>query len=436
MRRHTPWLLVSLCLSTMLTSPLVAQTAGSAAAVETPSVTEAGGSGLVAREYDLTRRVPATPSDPAAYLLRPGDQVAVTVLTGEDENIELTVQLAQDGSIALPWVDALDVEGLTIAQASTLIQQAYSRIYLRAFAQVQLTRLGTYQVQLQGFHQFPGMYRVYNGTSLYGLLLALNIDTDGERRLIHLYRAQADSQGNLLELAPPLEELGSYDSFDFSIRGEIDKDLFLQAYDRIVIEEPEVVIQIDRGVTRPGKYAVRPGEGLQEILQLAGQLDRNADLQNTQLTRVGPDGQLELSYIDLDEILQSGTPFELRNRDRIRINNYKNQVYVMGEVALPGAYDILPGEGVMELLAKAGGITSDAHARSISMVRPPRLYAELTAPHTVEIIDIRTFIKPGKQSELPARLQAGDILYVPSKGEHITGANLLAAASAAVSRLF
>lgn len=436
MRQHLPWLMPPLILSLTLLGPAAAQVAvpdAAAAVGATPA--DAGGSGLNVREYDLTRRMSATPADIAGYLLRPGDQLNVMVLTGEQENIELIVQLAQDGSIALPWIEPLTVNGLTIAQASTLVQQAYARIYLRAFAQVRLERLGTFLVQLQGYHPYPGLYRVYNGTSLYGLLLALNIDTDGERRQLRLERQDAPAQGNLLQLAPDLQLIGAFDSLDFSVFGKIENDLFLEPFDRIVIEEPAVVVQIDRGVTRPGKYAVRPGEGLREILELAGTVDRTADLQNTQLTRIGADGAPQLLYLDLASLLASGESFPLENRDRLRIVPYKNKVYVLGEVNLPGEYEIGPGDGILELLARAGGPRDVAHARSISVVRPPRLYADLSEPHSVEIVDIRTFIKPGKQRELPITLQAGDIIFVPRKGDRITGANILSAASAALSRI-
>ncbi|MCG3151206.1 MAG: hypothetical protein GEEBNDBF_00477 [bacterium] len=416
--------------------PAIAQgLASEAGAVSSAVVTDGGGSGLIQREYDLTRKMAQTPSDIAGYLLRPGDLVNVTVLTGEADNITLEVQLAQDGSIALPWVDPLVVEGLTLAQTSTLVQQAYSRIYRRAFSQVTLVKLGSYMVQVQGYHPYPGLYRVYNGTSLYGLLLALNIDTDGERRRVRLLRPDATGAGNLLHLAPELREVGQFDALDFSVRGRIEQDLFLAPFDRLVIEEPPVVVQIERGVPRPGKYAVQAGEGLQDILELAGQADRAADLQNTILTRLDADGTPQVQYLDLASILASPHPFPLQDRDRIRIVPYRQQVYVLGEVQVPGAYPLDPGDGVLELLSKAGGISNQAHARSMSLVRPPRLFADRTAEHDIVTIDIRTLIKPGKQREQPASLQAGDILYVPSKGDRLTASNILTAVSTAFTRI-
>lgn len=404
-------------------------------AVPSAVVSDGGGSGLLQREYDLTRKMAQTPADVAGYLLRPGDHVNVTVLTGEAENIALEVQLAQDGSIALPWVDPLVVEGLTLAQTSTLVQQAYSRIYRRAFSQVTLVKLGSIMVQVQGYHPYPGLYRVYNGTSLYGLLLALNIDTDGERRRVRLLRPEAPTEGNLLHLAPELREVGQFDALEFSVRGRIEQDLFLAPFDRLVIEEPPVVVQIERGVPRPGKYAVQAGEGLQDILELAGQADRAADLQNTILTRLDADGTPQVQYLDLASILASSHPFPLQDRDRIRIVPYRQQVYVLGEVQMPGAYPLEPGDGVLELLSKAGGISNQAHARSMSLVRPPRLFADRTAEHDIVTIDIRTLIKPGKQREQPASLQAGDILYVPSKGDRLTASNILTAVSTAFTRI-
>lgn len=395
------------------------------------------GTGVAVAEYDLTRRMSSTPANPATYLLRPGDTVKVTVLTGETDNIDLDVQLALDGSIALPWVPPLELDGLTLAQASTLVQQAYAQIYRRAFAQVALIRLGTFQVVVGGYVVAPGLYRVFNGTTLYGLLLALDLETDGERRFLRLERiraadndtAEAAISPNLL--TPELVPLGAFDAFDFSVRGHMEQDVFLEAFDRVTVERPETVIRLDSGVLRPGSYAVRPGETLADILLLAGEVNRTFDLQNTILTRLGPDGTPEFMYVDL----ASSQPIELQDRDRLTFVPYKSTVYLLGEVGIPGEYPVMPGENIVELIAKAGGPTREAYTKTISIVRPSRMLADRLEAHTITMFDLRTVTKAGNAADLPMQIKPGDIIFIPTKRDRITPANILSAASVAVSRI-
>lgn len=401
--------------------------------LDTTGIAGDEGSSLLAREYDLTRRANPTPADPATYHLRRGDMLNVFVLTGEPENIELRAMVADDGNLTLPWVAPVQVMGMTLAEASQAVQTAYGEIYRRAFAQVALVKLGSFQIQLTGYVRWPGLYRVYNGTTLYGLLILLNIDTDGQRRLLNLMRLAEPAPSHTMPdlSAESMRTLGDFDPFDFSVRGKFDQDVLLEPWDRLDVTEPEVVIMLDRGVARPGRYAVKDGEGLMDIVALAGELERTVDLQNATVTRFDENGAPQISYFDLSAAIAAGEKVEVQNRDRYYLPSYSRHVYVLGEVNSPGAYAMFPGEGLLELIGRAGGFTPVAHTKFISVVRPPRLYQDRTEVESqVQLVDLRAYTKSGSEREKYSVI-AGDIVFVPDEGNRLLVGDLFRGALSA-----
>ncbi|HYE77834.1 MAG TPA: SLBB domain-containing protein, partial [bacterium] len=353
---------------------------------------------------------------------------------GEPEDIALDAQVADNGTLTLPWIDPVQVSGLTLAEASEEVRKAYSRIYKRAFAQLLLRRLGSFQIQLAGYYNYPGLYRVYNGTTLYGLLLLLNLDANGERRFMTLHRLKEPAPPHTMPSlsAEAMTPVGDFDPFDFSVKGRFDLDVALEPWDRLVITRPTTVIRLDRGVTRPGAYAVKPGEGLLDILQLAGQVDMTADLQNTTVTRYDETGAPQVSYLDLASAIRDNQMIEVADRDRYYLVSYSRHVFVLGEVAAPGAYPVLPGEGLVELIGRAGGFTENAHTKFISVVRPPRFLKDRPAvENQVEMVDMRAYMKKGSDRERYA-IQPGDVIFIPDKGNRLGPGDLFRGALSAL----
>src|ERR1700757_2286413 len=87
------------------------------------------------------------------------------------------------------------------------------------------------------------------------------------------------------------------------------------------------------------------------------------------------------------------------------------RVYVVGEVAQPGAYDISSLSTPLNALFAAGGVTARGSLRTLKHFRGKQL---------VEQVDAYDLLLHGIRSDLK-RLESGDTLLVPPVGPEATG---------------
>ncbi len=131
---------------------------------------------------------------------------------------------------------------------------------------------------------------------------------------------------------------------------------------------------------------------------------------------VRPDGRI--SYPMLGEVAVAGLkPSELANQIRQGLARYIRQpnvtvsvrdararafVYLVGQVARPGAYEIQRGWTVVQAIATAGGVTPRADLRNSQLLRQNQ-----TLP-----LDLERVLLRGEPQEAPA-LEAGDVVVIP-----------------------
>jgi polysaccharide export outer membrane protein len=107
---------------------------------------------------------------PAAYLLRPGDKLAVNIFQEEDLS-QRELQIDEAGTISLPLIGDMQAAGLSPGQLSRAIEAAYGRNYLRdPQANVVLLEARERTVSVEGEVKNAGVYKVQPG---YTLLSAL-----------------------------------------------------------------------------------------------------------------------------------------------------------------------------------------------------------------------------------------------------------------------
>jgi polysaccharide export outer membrane protein len=115
-------------------------------------------------------------------------------------------------------------------------------------------------------------------------------------------------------------------------------------------------------------------------------------------------------WLDLRPIFQGGgTSFNLplHPNDVVYVSyTVDNVVYVMGQVAKPGAYPVSPNMSLIQALAEAGGPTDNATPGKVELARPSHRMQQM-----VDLDDIKN-----GNGEANYSLQAGDIVYVPKRG--------------------
>jgi len=120
-------------------------------------------------------------------------------------------------------------------------------------------------------------------------------------------------------------------------------------------------------VTRPGQYELKPNAGIFELLAAAGGPTPRADLAKAVLIRDKTDTrQLDL----LGAIKTSQDPaVALEPDDVLYLPETDARIVVLGQVKNPGAYALLEGQRVTDLIAAAGGVTPQAALSQAFVVR-------------------------------------------------------------------
>lgn len=130
--------------------------------------------------------------------------------------------------------------------------------------------------------------------------------------------------------------------------------------------ERKKVVSISGSVRFPGVYPLSENMTSQQLIQLAGGLTESALDSNGEITRYGIDEQRQRVVVHI-EVNLSAAPVELEPGDTLQVKQIplwkqKETVELVGEVMFPGTYTILPGETLVDVLTRAGGLTPHAYA--------------------------------------------------------------------------
>jgi polysaccharide biosynthesis/export protein len=190
----------------------------------------------------------------------------------------------------------------------------------------------------------------------------------------------------------------------------------------VLYEKPEVNLAIEKftnnkvfvlgRVTSPGVVNL-PGKGtLLEALAMAGGLpvlQKDAFLTRCSIIR----GKDKVIWIDLQELLNKGNMglnARLQNKDIVFIPESADQlVYVMGEVAHPGALRLSAQFSYLDAIMQCGGPTKDANLRKTYLIRFDGKQGN------VKQVDVRKMVETGMLTQ-NYLLKDNDVIYVAPAG--------------------
>lgn len=175
-------------------------------------------------------------------------------------------------------------------------------------------------------------------------------------------------------------------NLEASLAGKPTDNILLETRDRIIVhraqakvDPPTVFVRGD--VAKPGRYPLTSGMHLNDLVNIAGGLKQSADPQNAVLVHqslpsengIAPEGE----SLDLTAAISGDSTANrpLSNGDVLTIrrvtgwDNLGTSVTIRGEVLHPGTYGIRPGDSLSSLLARAGGLTSEAYPYGTVLTR-------------------------------------------------------------------
>ena len=309
------------------------------------------GANLVTDDSSYVSQDPL-PAIPGDYIVRPGDELRLTIWGTVDADLRLTVD--RTGSVAVPRVGAIHVAGLRSAELGDAISRRVGQTFKNFQLSATLGQVRAIRVFVGGYVQRPGSVTVSGLSSiLHTLMRAGGPSASGSFRDIHLRRAG--------------HEVAVFDLYDLLLKGNRDTDALVQPDDVIFVGPVGTQVAVLGSVNQQAIYELKPGETLDDVLGMAGGFNAVGDRTRVSLERLADRNSgrvVELSLpAHLHDALASGDivhafsvitaalPEEVQNQ----------HVRVEGEVAHPGDYILPPGSHISDALRAAGGMTRSAY---------------------------------------------------------------------------
>lgn len=186
-----------------------------------------------------------------------------------------------------------------------------------------------------------------------------------------------------------------------------------------VRQSSEKSIYIFGQVGAPGRYMFTNSMNFLDILSAADGPTKDADLHNIRISHRNGD-HAQVSHLNLalyfetgDESLlphvKTGDSIYVPEKNRLWIDQTKETtIRVLGAIHKPGRYRFNDSMTILDLLAEAGGTTSDALVKKITIVN---MSCCKTQARTFNLL---RFSKTAALKDLPV-LREGDTVYVPNE---------------------
>ena len=235
-----------------------------------------------------------------------------------------------------------------------------------------------YQVHVLGEVKSPGTYRITASDRLSEVLQrAGGADDQGSQRNIEVRRA---GEGVL-----------KVDLLKFQVFGSLADNPYLLDNDVVYVPLKKDTVEVVGAVKRPREYELRNEKTLKDVIVLAGGVSTGVAIGSPiRVVRFVEGKKNVLEVSDNDDALRS---FRVNNGDVIFVPHmiteknkfdynvpklpgdnifypsYEDRVFVLGGVAMPGAYPFNPYYKLSQYLSLAGGTTQLA-TRKVSLLSP------------------------------------------------------------------
>ncbi|WP_070971441.1 SLBB domain-containing protein [Vibrio sonorensis] len=347
-----------------------------------------------------------------------GDQIQIN-LPGED-SLNKAFDVNKKGRITLPEIGQVYVAGYDAKQLEKAVLDRLSDVYRDLSSASVFVAKRQVLVSIQGYVNAPGEYKLDDQADIQTALHAagglrsgaqLNnmfIRRNGEKITFN-YKQFLDT-GDESKL-PKLQSMDSLFVAASPLVGNIEQefDASKQANSGDSADS-RTAIKVFGEVNSPGSFTYKPNTNLVDILMRSGGVTRYATVEKIRVISDNSPKVFNLKrYLDtgneslLPRITPGSTIFVPKQEEEIKSG--ANVVYIMGEVAQPGAYESKQGATFMDILANAGGPTRFAESRQIRVLKPSgKVYR----------FDLTAYTE-GLSSIQPPVVSAGDAIFVPEK---------------------
>ena len=299
------------------------------------------------------------------YVLGPGDSLIVNMWGGESSRLSRTID--RQGQIDLPEAGTVMINGMTIAQAQSAIQEALGKQFQDEHVEISLGRLRTVRIYVVGDVQRPGAYDVSSlSTPLSALYAAGGSTSRGSIRILRQYR------GTQL-----VREIDLYDFLLKGVRSDTDR---LLPGDTLLVPTVGPQVAVEGMVHRPAIYELNGEKTLNQVIELAGGVLRTASLTQINVARIVAQERRTMVSLQLPddpaEVAKKLADFPVQGGDDVIISEIlpynQDAVYLEGHVYRPGKYPYKDGMTITDLLHSYKDVMPEPsdHAELIRLLPP------------------------------------------------------------------
>ncbi len=248
------------------------------------------------------------------YEIGPEDVLAIKVFQVKD--LDETVRVSNDGTIAVPLLGRMIASGLTPDQLRKKLEQAYGKnllqnpqvsVFVKEFHAQPISLIGA--VEKPGLYQITGPRTLIETLSMAGGLANQSATPPG--KTIYVTR-----QGGFRNLHPvPGMELVAPDKVAINIQDLLytqatDLNIPILPHDIIAVSKASVIYVVGGGVRKPGGFALKDRDEVNVIqaLAMAEGLAPDAAKQHARIIHTKPDGSKVEIPVNIDAIFKEKAP--------------------------------------------------------------------------------------------------------------------------------
>ncbi len=339
----------------------------------------------------------STPGEANEYLLGVGDVLRISVWG----HTELTTDVAirPDGYLTFPLVGDHWAVDKTPRQLSAELQAILGEFVINPQVTVIVNQFRTLQVQVLGEVRTSGYFQLKAGSRLMDVLaLAGGPNKTADLSSVTITRYVFDSTGQ--EQTQVLQ----VDVHQFLESGHLSNNPLIESGDMIFVPTSGRAT-IFGEVRQPTSYDLGSGLDVLDLLALAGGALDTADLEQVVVTSQ-KDGQPEDHVINIQDYMAGRSkPVTIQPNDVVFVPK-KQQVMVLGAVNSPGIYTLHSEAHLIDILARAGGVSSSGDASAVAITR------RNDSAQEIMVVNAEPGLKGQVGGENP-RLFADDLIFVP-----------------------
>jgi polysaccharide export outer membrane protein len=271
-------------------------------------------------------------------IIRPGDQLNVQVYG--QSSLSQNVTVLPDGSVTYPLIGRLQLGGLTVSAATSLVSGKVAQYVRHPYVTVAITQLGQPSVLVLGNVKTPGKYQLRSDAHVTDAIAAAG--------------GIADVDGPMPEarISDPAGDVSRVSLQGLLHDGNVGLDRPIGDGDVVYVPGPTLINVVVAGaVDHPGEIQVDQGDRLSMAIAKAGNSSTsNADLNHIHVIRNEPNGQTQQYNVNLYQALEQGdgsADIALQKGDTIYVPQAKSGknnasvfsngglLYILGRLLIP-----------------------------------------------------------------------------------------------------